>query len=308
MAKKIITIVGLTGAQGGSVADVFLKERGWHVRGLTRDPSKPSSQAWATKGVELVKADLNDVFTLIPAFAQSTVIFGVTDFWGVVWDPKYQALSGSTGRPINEIAYDLEVQQAKNIIDAANSTIETVDRFVFSTLSATKQWSKGKYTHNFHFDAKWEGVKYLKATYPALDKKTSLLQVGLYIDNWKKGLTMARPRKQPDGTFVFNLPMSGDALIPMVEARENTGHFVKALVEVEPGVNLLGYGSFISWNNFAEIWGQYHGVICRFERVDRKVLEEAVPGCVGEELADMFEYAGEFGYDGRDPSITHPKD
>ncbi|GKT97194.1 nmrA-like family protein [Colletotrichum tofieldiae] len=81
MAKKIITIVGLTGAQGGSVADVFLKERGWHVRGLTRDPSKPSSQAWATKGVELVKADLNDVFTLIPAFAQSTVIFGVTDFW-----------------------------------------------------------------------------------------------------------------------------------------------------------------------------------------------------------------------------------
>ncbi|GKT46034.1 NmrA-like family domain-containing protein 1 [Colletotrichum spaethianum] len=304
MSKKIITVVGLTGAQGGSVADVFLEEGGWHVRGLTRDPSKPSSQAWAAKGVELVKADVNDVSTLISAFAQSTVIFGVTDFWGAAMDPKCQALAASTGRPFNEIAYDMEVQQAKNIIDAANATLETLVRFVFSTLSATKKWSKGKYTHNFHFDSKWEGVEYLKATYPALDKKTSYLQVGLYMNNWKKGLLMAVPRKQPDGTFVFNLPASGDALIPMVEAR----HFVKALVEVEPGKNLLGYGSLISWNKFAELWGQFHGVTCRFERVDRKVMEEAIPGVFGEELADMHEYMSEFGYDGSDPSVIHPQD
>ena len=111
------------------------------------------------------------------------MIFGVTDFWGVAWDPKYQALSASTGRPVTEIAYDMEVQQAKNIIDAASSTVNTLERFVFSTLSATNKWSRGKYVHNLHFDAKWKGVEYLRAQFPALEKKTSFLQVGLYINN-----------------------------------------------------------------------------------------------------------------------------
>ncbi|KAJ5208399.1 hypothetical protein N7449_002778 [Penicillium cf. viridicatum] len=307
MAKKIITIVGLTGSQGASVADVYLKEQGWHIRGLTRDPSKPSSQIWADKGVELVKADLNDAASLRTAFAGSNVIFGVTDFWGIVWDPKAQALAELKGQPINELAYEAEVQQARNIIDAANATIGTLDRLVFSTLSHTKKWSQGKYIHNLHFDAKWMGVEYLKATYPALDKKTSYLQVGLYATNWKKGLHMARPTKQPDGTFVLSVPIDGDAPVPMVEARQDTGKFVKALVQVEPGKNLLGYGNFMSWKEFAALWGKIHGLKCRFERVHREVLEKAVPGCVGEELADMFEYTGEFGYDGRDPSVVHPQ-
>jgi hypothetical protein len=37
--------------KGASVADVFLQEGGWHVRGVTRDPAKPESQKWAAKGV-----------------------------------------------------------------------------------------------------------------------------------------------------------------------------------------------------------------------------------------------------------------
>ncbi|KAH7183924.1 hypothetical protein DER44DRAFT_834986 [Fusarium oxysporum] len=292
MARKIITIVGVTGTQGASVADVFLKEGGWHVRGITRDPSKPSSQEWADKGVELIEGNIND---------------GVTDFWGVVYDPKTQALASSTGKTETEIAYEAEKQQARNIADAAYATIETLDRLVFSTLSHTRKWSNGKYTHNLHFDAKWEGVEYLKATYPTLDKKTSYLQVGLYVTNWKKGLQMARPNKQPDGTFKLSLPTDGDAPVPLVEPRQDTGKFAKALVQVEPGKNLLGYGSLISWNEFAALWGKVHGVTCRYERLDRKVLEAAVPGCIGEELADMFEYIGEFGYDGRDPTVVDPE-
>ncbi|EXL65916.1 hypothetical protein FOPG_17880 [Fusarium oxysporum f. sp. conglutinans race 2 54008] len=307
MARKIITIVGVTGTQGASVADVFLKEGGWHVRGITRDPSKPSSQEWADKGVELIEGNINDVATLKSAFAGSNVIYGVTDFWGVVYDPKTQALASSTGKTETEIAYEAEKQQACNIADAAYATIETLDRLVFSTLSHTRKWSNGKYTHNLHFDAKWEGVEYLKATYPTLDKKTSYLQVGLYVTNWKKGLQMARPNKQPDGTFKLSLPTDGDAPVPLVEPRQDTGKFAKALVQVEPGKNLLGYGSLISWNEFAALWGKVHGVTCRYERLDRKVLEAAVPGCIGEELADMFEYIGEFGYDGRDPSVVYPE-
>ncbi|KAH8665563.1 hypothetical protein BGZ61DRAFT_538529 [Ilyonectria robusta] len=307
MTAKVITIVGVAGNQGASVADVFIEEGGWHVRGITRDPSKPSSQAWADKGVELIKADVNDVDSLKKAFAGSTVIFGVTDFWGNIGDPKTQELAKSTGRPINAIAYDIEVQHGRNIVDAANSTLDTLDRFVLSTLSPTKKLSKGKYAHNFHFDAKWQAVEYLKATYPALDKKTSYLQVGLYMTNWKAD-PFATPTKQPDGTFLIKVATEGDAPVPMVQARHDTGLFTKALVHSEPGKILLGYGSLISWNEFAALWGKVHGVTCRFERLDRNVIESAVPGGIGEELADMFEYIGDFGYDGGDPSVVHPKD
>lgn len=56
--KKIITVFGATGKQGGSIVDMFvsdakLKEE-WAVRGITRDVSKPAAQALAAKGVEVV--------------------------------------------------------------------------------------------------------------------------------------------------------------------------------------------------------------------------------------------------------------
>lgn len=81
-----------------------------------------------------------------------------------------------------------------NIVDAANATVHTLDRFVLSTLSATKKWSKGKYSHNYHFDAEWTAVEYVKAAYPELAKKSSYLQVGLYMTNWSAG-RLSQPTK-----------------------------------------------------------------------------------------------------------------
>ena len=167
---------------------MFLKEGGWRVRGITRDSSKPSSTIWADQGVELITADLEDVASLTMAFAGSTVIFGVTDFWGLLSNPKIQAKAQESGRPLNAEAYHGEVQLGRNIVDAANATVNTLERFVLSTLSPTKKWSKGKYSQNYHFDAKWAAVEYLKETYPELAKKTSYLQVGLYMTNWQSPL------------------------------------------------------------------------------------------------------------------------
>jgi len=173
---------------------VFLDEGTWHVRGITRDPTRPTSREWADRGVELVKANLNDVASLEAAFAGSAVIFGVTDFWGITADSKTQELARSTGQPVNVIAYEIEVQQGRNIVDAANATVDTLDRFVLSTLSATKRWSMGKYAHNYYFDAKWESVEYLKTTYTRLAEKSSYLQLALYLTNWKDN-PLGRPTR-----------------------------------------------------------------------------------------------------------------
>lgn len=55
------------------------------------------------------------------------------------------------------------------------------------------------------------------------------------------------------------------------------------------------------------MFGRVTGVRIAFERQDRRVLEEAM-GPFGQEVADMFQYIDEFGYDGGDPSALYPWD
>ncbi|KAF2497628.1 NAD(P)-binding protein [Lophium mytilinum] len=306
MSEKLIVIVGITGNQGASVADVFLKTPGWKIRGISRDPTKGSSKEWSDKGVEMVAADLNDAESLKKAFAGANVAFGVTDFWQSVKVPANHAKAAQEGRTINEVAYDIEVQQGKNIVDAAAATVKTLDRFVLSTLSSTKEWSKGTITFNLHFDAKWEAVKYLRATYPELEKKTSFLQVGYFATNWRGGGMMA-PRKQPDGTYILRICMNGDVKFPMTDPRADVGSFTKALVDVPAGKNLIGSGSKLSWKEWAALWGEHNGKTITYEEAPRSELEELIPGPVGKELADMIEYIDKFGYDGNDPDVVYPE-
>lgn len=56
--KRIITVFGATGAQGGSVADIFLRDPklkpDWVVRAVTRDTTKESSKKLQSQGAEVV--------------------------------------------------------------------------------------------------------------------------------------------------------------------------------------------------------------------------------------------------------------
>ena len=102
--KKIIAVVGSTGAQGGGSGrgDSERSERRLRRRAITRDPSKDKAKALAAKGAEVVKADLDDVESLKKAFAGAYGVYGVTNFW--------EHFSG-----------EKEKAQAKNIADAAKA-------------------------------------------------------------------------------------------------------------------------------------------------------------------------------------------
>lgn len=55
-SKKLLVVFGATGTQGGSVVrsvlgDAKMKDS-WAVRGITRDPSKPSAKALEALGAE----------------------------------------------------------------------------------------------------------------------------------------------------------------------------------------------------------------------------------------------------------------
>ena len=80
--KKTIVVLGATGNQGGSVVDALLQDSQWDIRGVTRNIDSEKAKKLATRGVEVVSADLNDVKSLEAAFAGAQAIFIVSDFWG----------------------------------------------------------------------------------------------------------------------------------------------------------------------------------------------------------------------------------
>jgi hypothetical protein len=211
----------LTTSKGSSVARVFLNEPGWKVRGITRDPSKPAAKKWAEQGVQVVAGKLGDVESLKKAFEGANVIFGFTDFWQHLTNPESHKLAAEQGRTPNEVAYDQEVAQGKAIVDAAAANVATLDKFILSTCSEARKWSHGTIRWVLHFDAKAEAVNYLKASYPELWAKTSLLQMAYYVTNWRS--FSGTPKKQDDGSFVVSLPMSGDRKLPIVDPSSDCG-------------------------------------------------------------------------------------
>lgn len=133
----------------------------------------------------MVSGDIDDIESLKTAFSGATAIFGVTDFWQHMRIPANHARAKQTGRSINEICYDREVQQGKNIVDAA-ATVEGLERFILSTMSNSKKWSKGEVQFNLHFDAKAVAVEYLKEAYPSLNEKSSMVQAGSFMENYHR--------------------------------------------------------------------------------------------------------------------------
>ncbi|KAF2756732.1 NAD(P)-binding protein [Pseudovirgaria hyperparasitica] len=309
MAEKIITIVGITGNQGASVAEAFLNEPGWKIRGISRDPTKASSKTWSDKGVEMVGADLDDVTSLKTAFKGSNAIFGVTDFWQQMRIPANQQKAKDTGKPINVISYDAEIQQGKNIVDAAQATADTLDILVLSVLSDSKKWSDGKITWNYHFEGKWRVVEYLQTTYPELYQKSSFFQPPFFMTNLENMMT---PKETPNG-YVLSFPTDGDKQIPMYHPTKDTGICVKALVKSSPGKNLMAYGTEISFDEIAQIWSQNLGKPVKYQRCTVEFMDKIMPGGMGMELGEMMEYISSPGYYGGDKAVKElglitPKD
>lgn len=181
-SPKLIVVLGATGNQGGSVVSSFLEEPGWQVRALTRNTSSPKAQALAARGAQVVQADIDTPSTLPAAFEGANAIFAVSDFWGLYGDPANKE-KAKPGQPLNVWAGEHETQQLKNVIDAAAKVL-TLERFVLSSLSDATKWSKGKYTHVYHFDSKAKAEEYGRNKYPDLWGKASIYQAGLFLSNF----------------------------------------------------------------------------------------------------------------------------
>jgi uncharacterized protein YbjT (DUF2867 family) len=75
-SERTILITGVTGNQGGAVAEA-LRGAGFRLRGLTRTPESERAAALARHGVDTVQGDLDDEPSLRRALSGVWGVFGV---------------------------------------------------------------------------------------------------------------------------------------------------------------------------------------------------------------------------------------
>jgi len=189
--KKVITVIGATGAQGGGLVRAIL-QRGkdqFVARAVTRKPNDEKAKALKDLGVQVVQADLDDVNSLKEAFKDSWGAFCVTNFW-------------------EHVSPEKELNQAKNMADAARSA--KVKHVIWSTLEDSRKFIPlsddrmptlmGKYKVP-HFDAKGEANEiFMKADVP-----TTLFHTSFYWDNLIHfGMN---PKPDASGKLVLTMPL-----------------------------------------------------------------------------------------------------
>ncbi|TEY56927.1 hypothetical protein BOTCAL_0223g00060 [Botryotinia calthae] len=305
--SKLIVITSVTGTQGSSIAETFLRFPEWRVRGTTRNPASVTAEALAEKGVEIVEADFDDKESLSSAFQGATVIYSNTDFFMHLFTGI--SAGAPPSRTVLEHAYDREVAQGINIAEAAASpsVLKTLEYFIYSSLSDATKWSRGKYSTVYHFDSKAETIRQIRSRFPDLATRMSTLQLGYYVTNWKAFPLMA-PQKQDDGGFLFERPLSLDSIVEFVVTQKDTGVFVKALIDMPPGKNLIGVSDRMTWKEWAKIWGDVLGFKAGFKQVSEKTFWKGVPEPLLRELQVAWDYADQFGHTGGDPDVVRPEE
>lgn len=203
MSKKIIAVVGATGAQGGGLARAVLNDpQGeYQVRALTRSPDSDAAVALAEGGADVVRADLDELESVRQAFDGCWGAFCVTNYW------EY---------------FDVEREktQARHMATAAEDA--GLRHVIWSTLEDTREYvplgddrmptlmERYKVPH---FDGKGEAERFFRER----DVPTTFLRAAYYWDNLVH--FGAGPQRGDDGTLNFVLPMD-DAKLPGIAAED----------------------------------------------------------------------------------------
>lgn len=201
MDKKIIAILGATGAQGGGLVRAILSDPAgpFAVRAITRDVNSDKAKALARMGAEVVAANVDDVAGLTKAFDGAYGAYGVTFYWEHFSPEKETA----NGRSI------AEASKAAGLRHVIWSTFEDT-RKKWPIDDARVPTLMGKYKVP-HFDSKADA----DALFVSLGVPTTFLLTSFY---WENMIYFGQgPRKGPDGTLAISYPL-GDKKMPSIAA------------------------------------------------------------------------------------------
>lgn len=97
----------------------------------------------------------------------------------------------------------------------------------------------------------------------------------------------------------MRFPCAPSKPVPHLDVNADTGGFVYAVHQMPPGKHYMA-GEYRTWPEFAQAWAKVTGATIRYQQVefDDMVKETPDHDC-GVEVALMFAYSDEPGYDGR---------
>jgi uncharacterized protein YbjT (DUF2867 family) len=276
--KKIIAVVGATGAQGGGLVRAILADRNgsFRARALTRNVNSEKAKALAAAGAEVVPADVDDPASLRRAFEGAYGAFCVTFFW-------------------DHLSPEKEYAEADSMAQAAKQT--GLQHVIWSTLEDTRRFVpldddrmptlQGKYKVP-HFDAKGEA----DALFTRAGVPTTFLRTTFYWDNFI--FFGSGPKRGPDGKLAIVLPM-GDKKLAGIAA-EDIGKC--ALAIFKRGREFIGKtvgiaGELLSGAEMAAALSRAVGETVTYQDVPPEVFRSfGFPGA--DDVGNMFQFYRDF--------------
>jgi uncharacterized protein YbjT (DUF2867 family) len=253
--KRTILVTGATGRQGGAALR-HLRDRGFPVRAVTRDPDQPKARGLMGRGVEVVRADMEDQGRLI------RVLEGV---YGV----------HSVQNP-HQAGIDAEIRQGTNLADAAKRS--DVTYIVYSSVAAAEQQ-----TGIPHFESKFRIEEHIRGT----GLHFTFIRPVFFMENW---LGM----RQAIESGTISLPLDPTTRLQMI-AVDDIGGMVAAAFEhtgkwQDSAIELAG--AELSMTELAEAFSRITGREVRYVQVPWEEFQNKA----GHEVTVMYRWFQQTGY------------
>jgi uncharacterized protein YbjT (DUF2867 family) len=289
--RKVIAVVGATGAQGGGLVRAILNDRhgGFSARAISRDVHSDRARALAAMGAEVVAADIDAPASLERALQGAYGAYFVTFFWA-------------------HFSPEKELAEARNMAQAAKQV--AIRHAIWSTLEDTRRWvplsdarmpTLMEHYKVPHFDAKGVADKY----FADLGVPTTFLLTSFY---WENLIHFGMgPKPGSDGTLALTLPM-GDKRLPGIAAEDigkcAYGIFKKGTEYIGRTVGIAG--ARLTGAEMAAELGKALGEEVRYNAVSPEAYRGmGFPGA--EDLGNMFQFKRDFDAyfcGARDPEVA----
>ncbi|MBF9239562.1 NmrA/HSCARG family protein [Hymenobacter sp. BT683] len=276
--KKLITVFGATGAQGGGLVRAILEDpqSEFAVRAVTRHPDSEKARALEQLGAEIFRADIDDPNAIRQAMQGAYGAFCVTFFW-------------------EHFSPEREDAEARQMAEAAKDA--GLQHVIWSTLEDTRQWiplddNRMPTLHGHykvpHTDAKGAANHY----FSDLGVPTTFLLTSFYWENFIYfGMG---PKPNPDGKLAITLPMGQEKLATI--AAEDIGKCAYGIFK--KGREMIGKtvgiaGAHLTGTEMARALTQALGREVVYNEVPPEVYRSfGFPGA--EDLGNMFQFDRDF--------------
>ncbi len=276
--RKIIAVVGATGAQGGGLVRAILNDgKGeFGVRAITRNLNSTKAKELKQMGVEVVEANLDNKASMVNAFKGAFGAYCVTFFW-------------------EHFSPEKEMEHAKNMAEATKEA--GVKHLIWSTLEDTRKWvplndqrmpTLMDHYKVPHFDGKGAANCYFEES----GVPYTLLLTSFYWENFI--YFGSGPNRGADGKLAITMPM-GNKKLPGI-AVEDIGKCALGIFKAGTKYRnkTVGIsGEQLTGKQMADAFSKVLGVEIVFKDIPADSYRKLdFPGA--EDLGNMFQFKKEF--------------